>query len=50
MLLVVPSGGRRNDFRRVGVGETVLWGAKEDKGAIDYDIFVAGKRMELTMV
>jgi hypothetical protein len=50
LLLVVPSGGRRNDFRRIGVGETVVWGAKEDKGAIDYDIFVAGKRMELTMV
>jgi hypothetical protein len=50
LLLVVPSGGRRNEFRRIGVGETVVWGAKEDKGPIDYDIFVAGKRMELTMV
>jgi hypothetical protein len=50
LLLVVSSGGSRNDFRRIGVGETVVWGTKEDKGAIDCDIFIAGKRMELIMV
>ncbi|KAH8654951.1 heterokaryon incompatibility protein-domain-containing protein [Tricladium varicosporioides] len=50
LLLVVPTGGHQNNFRRIGVGETVVWGAEEDKGPIDYDIFIAGKRIELKML
>ncbi|KAG4437975.1 hypothetical protein IFR05_006556 [Cadophora sp. M221] len=52
LLLVIPTSGPEGEFRRIGVAETVVWGGAEEdrRGGIDYDIFVAGERVELTMV
>ena len=48
-LLISPTDARESKYRRIGIGNTIAWGPG-DARAIDYDVFVAGKRTQLTLV
>ena len=49
VLLIRPTEMRKNEFRRIGIGETLVWSNNQVHG-INYDIFEAGMRAKLILV
>jgi hypothetical protein len=48
-LIISPTGNCESEYRRIGIGTTFAWG-QDLVQELNYDVFVAGKRTELTLV